>query len=211
MAATNRWSRSSYPETDTLFFEFQGSPAAVEEQIASARALAADNGGGAFRWAETAEGRSQLWKARHEALYAALALKPGAKAWTTDVCVPVSSLESCVLETRRDIDSSPLTATMVGHVGDGNFHVVFLLDPDRPEDLVEAKRLNARLIERALLLDGTCTGEHGIGIGKMEFLEPELGEAVDVMRAVKAALDPDNIMNPGKIFHPSPVSTVLPS
>ncbi|HJO69330.1 MAG TPA: FAD-linked oxidase C-terminal domain-containing protein, partial [Rhodospirillales bacterium] len=141
-----------------------------------------------------------LWQARHDAYYACLALRPGSKGLATDVCVPISRLAECIVETRRDIDESFLIAPIVGHVGDGNFHVVMLLDPDNADELAEAKRLNERMVMRALAMDGTCTGEHGVGTGKMEFLTAEHGEAVSVMRALKRALDPDNIMNPGKIL-----------
>ena len=198
--AVNRWAGTDHPLRNTLFFEFHGSEAHVAEQVAQVRSIADDNGGEAFRWATTTEDRNRLWKARHQAYYAALALRPGATGWSTDVCVPISRLAECVLETRADLDGSSLPAPIVGHIGDGNFHVIFLIDPDRPEEFAEAKRLNEALVRRALRMGGTCTGEHGIGLGKIASLEEELGDAVDLMRGVKAALDPHGIMNPGKIF-----------
>ena len=200
MGACIRYSKLDYPAAPTLFFEFHGSPASVREQAETVQQIAADCGGSDFHWTDTAEERSRLWQARHDALYAALALKPGARAWSTDLCVPIASLGICIGETRADIESSPLTATIVGHVGDGNFHVIFLLDPAKPGDFAEAERLNARMVARALALDGTCTGEHGIGRGKIGCLIDEMGPAIEVMRAVKIALDPGNIMNPGKIL-----------
>jgi D-lactate dehydrogenase (cytochrome) len=200
MDACIRYSNLDYQAAPTLFFEFHGTPASVREQVETVQKIATDFGGDNFRTAESTEDRNALWQARHDALYAALALKPGARAWSTDLCVPISSLGLCIAETRADIEASPLTATILGHVGDGNFHVIFLLDPDREDDFAEAGRLNARMVARALALDGTCTGEHGIGRGKIACLEVEMGEGVDVMRSVKAALDPGNIMNPGKIL-----------
>ncbi len=199
MDACNRYSKLDYPVKPTLFLEFHGTEAGVKEQSETVAALAGENGGGEFRWTTQQEERSKLWQARHDAAYSAMALRPGAKGWATDVCVPISRLAECILETRKDLDASDLIAPIVGHVGDGNFHVVFLVDPEQPEELEEAKRLNDRLVQRALAMEGTCTGEHGIGYGKMDFLIAEHGEAVNVMRAIKKALDPDNIMNPGKI------------
>jgi D-lactate dehydrogenase (cytochrome) len=201
MRAVNRWARLDYPEKTTLFFEFHGSERYVQEQAETVAELAAANGGGAFEWAVAAEDRSRLWKARHEAYYAALALRPGSEGWPTDVCVPISRLAECIRETKADLMAASIPAPIVGHVGDGNFHVVFVIDPNRPEELAEAEALNERLVERALAMDGTCTGEHGIGLGKIDWLEAELGDAIDLMRAVKAALDPNGLMNPGKIFH----------
>ncbi|MFQ3623531.1 MAG: FAD-linked oxidase C-terminal domain-containing protein [Acetobacteraceae bacterium] len=202
MAACNRHSGLSYPETPTLFLEFHGSHASVEEQIDQVRAVAEAHGGGAFAFADAAEERNRLWQARHQAYYAALALRPGAKGWPTDVCVPISRLADCILETKRDLAESRLLAPLVGHVGDGNFHLVFLVDPDDPEELARAAAANDRLVARALAMDGTCSGEHGVGYGKMPFLAAEHGEALDVMRALKRALDPLDILNPGKIVPP---------
>ena len=204
MEACNRYSKLSYPVAPTLFLEFHGTDTSVEEQIASVEAIAAQHGGGSFAFAHAAEERSRLWQARHEAYYAALALRPGAKGWPTDVCVPISRLAECILETKRDLEANGLLAPLVGHVGDGNFHLVFLVDPDDPDELARAAAANDRLVMRALALDGTCSGEHGVGYGKMPFLAAEHGEAVEVMRAVKRALDPEGIMNPGKIVAFSP-------
>jgi D-lactate dehydrogenase (cytochrome) len=200
MKAVNRWSKLDYPEVDTLFFEFHGSERNVAEQIETVSALASANGGGEFRWSNRPEERSKLWKARHEAYYAALGLRPGSTGWATDVCVPIGRLAECIGETKKDLETASMPAPIVGHVGDGNFHVVFVIDPDKPEELAEAQRLNARMVERALSMDGTCTGEHGIGLGKQDWLVAELGDAVELMREVKRALDPKDLFNPGKIF-----------
>jgi D-lactate dehydrogenase (cytochrome) len=199
MDAINRYSKLSYPVQPTLFFEFHGSTHGVEEQAETVGGICGEFGGGDFRWATRQEDRSKLWQARHDAYYACLALRPGAKGWATDVCVPISRLAECLLETRKDIDSEGLLAPIVGHVGDGNFHLVFVLDPDDEDEMARATAVNERMIERALALGGTCTGEHGIGYGKLRHLEAEHGEAVDIMRQVKRALDPRNIMNPGKV------------
>ncbi len=199
MEAVNTYSDLEYAAAPTLFFEFHGTERAVAEQAETVQAIAADLGGENFAWATRPEDRDKLWKARHDALYASLALRPGCRGWVTDVCVPISRLAECITETTADLEKSPLIATIVGHVGDGNFHVVLVVDPDQAEEIAEAERFNGCLVMRALAMDGTCTGEHGIGHGKMDFLIAEHGEAVGVMRALKRALDPDNIMNPGKI------------
>jgi D-lactate dehydrogenase (cytochrome) len=183
----------------TLFFEFHGTEASAQEQAEMVGAISDDFGGSAFQWTATTEERNQLWQARHDAYYAALTLAPGKKGIATDACVPISRLAECVLETQKDIEESNLVAPIVGHVGDGNFHLVILVDPEDEQEMHEAHELNERLIHRTLAMGGTCTGEHGIGYGKMEFLVAEHGEAVSVMRAIKTALDPQNIMNPGKI------------
>ena len=196
----NLYSKLGYPEKPTLFLEFHGTPGSVEEQARRAQEFAADFGAGAFRWATQPEERSRLWTARENTLYAGMALRPGIKAMITDVCVPISRLAECLLETQKDIDASGLIVPIVGHVGDGNFHLLILVDRHQPDEMKQAKRLHDRMVERALALDGTCTGEHGIGTGKMDFLISELGNAVDVMRVLKRAIDPANIMNPGKIF-----------
>jgi D-lactate dehydrogenase (cytochrome) len=198
--AVNKWSKMDLPELTTLFFEFHGSERYVAEQVETVRELASANGGGEFRWAEKTEDRNALWKARHEAYYAAVNLRPGAIGWATDVCVPMSRLAECISETKTDLQASNVPATILGHVGDGNFHVVFSMDPNSPDDLGEVKAINAKLVRRALEMDGTCTGEHGIGLGKQDWLVEELGDAVDLMRSVKRALDPQGILNPGKIF-----------
>ncbi|MDE2411734.1 MAG: FAD-binding protein [Sphingomonadales bacterium] len=198
--AVNRWSKLDYAELPTLFFEFHGTANGVAEQIELVRAVAEGNGGGDFLWSNRPEERSKLWRARHEAYYAAVNLRPGAIGWATDVCVPLSRLAECITQTRADLDTSAIPSTILGHVGDGNFHVVFSIDPAVPAEMAEVEALNARLVERALAMDGTCTGEHGIGLGKQHWLEAELGDAVGVMRTLKRALDPDNLFNPGKIF-----------
>ena len=200
MKAVNRRSDLGYPEVTTLFFEFHGSPAGVAEQVENVKMLAKANGGGEFRWSNLPEERSRLWKARHEAFYAAVALRPGAIGWATDVCVPIGRLAECISETKKDLEGTDIPAPILGHVGDGNFHVIFVLDPDSAEEEAEAKRLNRRLVERALAMDGTCTGEHGIGLGKQDWLVEELGDAVETMRMIKRALDPKDLFNPGKIF-----------
>ena len=201
MDAVNRYSGLDHPVSPTLFFEFHGSGQGVREQAELVGAVAGENTGGEFRWATRPEDRSRLWQARHDAYYAALALRPGSKGWPTDVCVPISNLAECILETRADIDASGLLAPIVGHVGDGNFHLTFILDPDDAAEVARAEAVNERMVARALAMGGTCTGEHGIGYGKIEFLGREHGgEAVSVMRRIKQALDPDNLMNPGKIL-----------
>ncbi len=199
--AINRYSHSSYAVAPTLFFEFHGQDERhVTDQAGVVASLAADNGGRGFEWATRLEDRERLWKARHDALYAALALRPGSRVWTTDVCVPISRLAECVVETRRDHASASFPVCLVGHAGDGNFHLLYVLDPDSAAELAEAGTLNERLVNRALAMGGTSTGEHGIGTGKMAFLEAEHGLGVSVMRDLKRAVDPDNRMNPGKIL-----------
>jgi D-lactate dehydrogenase (cytochrome) len=200
MKAVNLWSKLDYPELTTLFFEFHGTPNHVAEQIATVGELAAANGGGEFKWSNLPEERTRLWKARHEAYYATVNLRPGAVGWATDVCVPISRLAECIGDTKRDLQSSTIPATILGHVGDGNFHVVFSIDPNAPHEMDEVQTINRRMVERALAMDGTCTGEHGIGLGKQDWLVAELGDAVDLMRAIKHALDPKDLFNPGKIF-----------
>jgi D-lactate dehydrogenase (cytochrome) len=198
--AVNRYSKTNYPVAPTLLFEFHGdNDRHVGDQAESVQALAAERGGHRFEWATRLEDRERLWQARHEALYAALALRPGARAWTTDVCVPISRLADCILETKADHASASFPIALVGHAGDGNFHLVYVLDPASAAELDEAAALNERMVERALAMGGTCTGEHGVGYGKMKYLEAEHGPALDVMRALKRALDPDNRMNPGKM------------
>ena len=162
--------------------------------------IAGEFGGSAFDWATRMEDRNKLWQARHDAYFAALQLRPGARAVSTDTCVPISRLAECITETEKDIQGASMPIMIVGHVGDGNFHLIILIDTDDEAELAEAKALNERLVMRALAMDGTCTGEHGIGFGKIDFLISEHGEAVSVMRTVKQALDPDNIMNPGKVL-----------
>jgi D-lactate dehydrogenase (cytochrome) len=206
MRGVNRHSGFSYPELPTLFIEFHGTPGAVEEQAERLRAIVAEHGAAEMQWAREPEARSRLWHARDNTLYAGRGLRPGCEAIITDVCVPISALAECLEETRRDLESSGLIAPLVGHVGDGNFHLLLLVDPADADEIGRARALHARLVKRALALDGTCTGEHGIGVGKRAYLEEELGSAVETMRAIKQALDPLNIMNPGKIFLDAPAA-----
>jgi D-lactate dehydrogenase (cytochrome) len=201
MDAVNRYSGLDYAVQPTLLFEFHGtSQAAVAEHATTVQDLSAEHGGSGFRWATTPEDRATLWQARHHTLFAALALRPGHKAWVTDVCVPISALAQCILETRRDLQASTLVAPLVGHAGDGNFHLNIIINPDDPRELEAVRAFNGRLVQRALALGGTCTGEHGVGTGKIDYLADEHGPAVEVMQTIKAALDPDGRMNPGKMF-----------
>jgi D-lactate dehydrogenase (cytochrome) len=188
-----------YQAAPTLFFEFHGTPAGVAEQAEMVKDIARELGGADFQWATRSEDRNRLWQARHDAYYAAMALRPGAKGVVTDVCVPISRLAECVLAAKEAIAASGLLAPMVGHAGDGNFHLSILVDPDDADEIARAKEIGRRLVEQALALGGTCTGEHGVGQGKMAYLDAEHGAALDAMRTIKRALDPDNIMNPGKI------------
>ena len=200
MDGVNRCSKLSYPVQPTLFFEFHGTEASAAEQARAVGEIAAAHGGAGFQWALRPEGRSRLWLARENTLYAGLALRPGAKALITDVCVPVSKLAECILDTRRDIAASGPIVPIVGHVGDGNFHRLVLVDPAERSEIERAWKLNECTVKRALMLGGTCTGEHGVGHGKIDFVEAEHCEAVNLMRQVKMSLDPDHLMNPGKIF-----------
>lgn len=199
MDAINKYSGLDHPVAPTLFLEFHGTEASVREQAETVQAIASELGGSHFKWTMKTEERNELWQARHDAAYACKALMPGAGIWATDVCVPISRLAQCIAETKKDIDESGLLAPLVGHVGDGNFHLVLYIDPDDPEQNARAEALNERMVMRAISMDGTCTGEHGIGIGKLDFLVSEVGEAISVMRSIKQAIDPQNIMNPGKI------------
>jgi D-lactate dehydrogenase (cytochrome) len=200
MDAINKFSKMSMPVAPTLWLEFHGgSDANVAEQAETVQAIAAEHGGADFAWTTNPEDRKKLWQARHDAAYANKALRTGAQVWATDVCVPISRLAECIVETQKDIEQSFIPAPIVGHVGDGNFHLTLVLKPEDPKEVAEAERLNDRLVKRALTMDGTCTGEHGVGYGKLDFLIAEHGEAVSVMRAIKQALDPDNLFNPGKI------------
>ncbi len=199
--AINQYSKLNLTVAPTLFFEFQGSPNAVEEQSSLVMEIAQEHQGNDFEWATKPEDRNRLWQARHSAYFACLQLQPGCKAITTDVCVPISKLAECISQTREMLDKSYLTNAILGHVGDGNFHVLIATDPNKPEDLLEAERLNKAIVEISLAMDGTCTGEHGIGIHKMPFLVQEHGQlSVDLMRSIKQTLDPNYILNPGKIF-----------
>jgi D-lactate dehydrogenase (cytochrome) len=200
MDAINKYSKLNLPVTPTLWLEFHGTEASVAEQAEMVQKIAAAHGGASFSWTTKPEDRRKLWRARHDVVYADRALRPGGQVFATDVCVPISRLAECIVATERDVAASFLPAPIVGHVGDGNFHLVIVLNPNDPREMAEAARLNERLVHRALSMDGTCTGEHGIGCGKIDFLIAEHGEAVSVMRAIKKAIDPDNIMNPGKIL-----------
>jgi D-lactate dehydrogenase (cytochrome) len=197
----NQHSHLNLKEAPQLFFEFHGTASSVDEQVQTVAQIAADRHGEGFEWATRPEDRSRLWTARHNAYFAMLQLKPGSRAMTTDVCVPISRLAECIAGTELDLANSPLPCPIVGHVGDGNFHVAILVDPAKPEEYEEAERLNHLIVRRALALGGTCTGEHGVGLHKIGFMREEHGEdALDVMRAIKHALDPANLLNPGKMF-----------
>ena len=202
--ASNAYANLDLPELPTLFLEFHGTEAAVAEQIERFSALAADFGGGAMQWANKPEERSRLWQARHDAYWSVVRLRPQAKMIATDVCVPVSRLAECVVATKRDIDEMGLIAPIVGHVGDGNFHTSLMVMTDDPAEMALAESFLTRLVERALAMDGTCTGEHGVGQGKRKYLEAEHGlGGVALMRTIKQAIDPQGIMNPGKVLPPS--------
>jgi D-lactate dehydrogenase (cytochrome) len=199
--ACNAYSKLTLPETPMLFLEFHGSEASVAEQSQRFGEIAAELGGGPFDWATKAEDRSRLWQARHDAYWAALGLRPGISALSTDVCVPISRLAECVTQSQRDLEENRLMAPLVGHVGDGNFHLLLFVDQTDADEVRRAQGFLERLVDRALNMDGTCTGEHGVGQGKMKYMPAEHSEpALDVMRAIKRALDPLDIMNPGKIF-----------
>ena len=201
LKAINLFSKTTLAEAPTLFFEFHGSPAGVEEQAQTVQAIADELGGADFEWATRPEDRSRLWQARHDAYFACLQLKPGCRCFPTDVCVPISRLAECIAETQADIAQVSIPIALFGHVGDGNFHLVVLVDTDNPKEMEEAAWISRRVVERAIAMEGTCTGEHGIGLGKKKYLVAEHGEvAVDVMRAVKAALDPCGLLNPGKVL-----------
>jgi D-lactate dehydrogenase (cytochrome) len=197
--ACNAHSKLTLPETPMLFLEFHGTNAGAAEQSERFGEIAKDLGGGPFKWTTNTEERTKLWQARHDAYWAALGLRPGSRPFATDVCVPLSRLAECVAETQKDIASAGLIAPIAGHVGDGNFHCSPLIDMDNPAEIQAAKDFNARLVERAIAMEGTCTGEHGVGQGKMKYLKAEHGEALAVMRSIKQALDPNDLMNPGKI------------
>ncbi|RED14155.1 FAD-binding oxidoreductase [Pontivivens insulae] len=197
--AVNRADNRALPETPHLFMEFHGSEAAVAEQAESVREITAEFGGSAFDWSTDHAERARLWHARHNAYYSVKALRAGCQAVTTDVCVPISRLAEAVTETTADIEASPLLGPILGHVGDGNFHAALLIEPGNSGELAEAKRLAHQMAERALRLGGTVTGEHGVGVGKMKYMTQEHGDAWQVMATLKQALDPQNILNPGKV------------
>lgn len=206
--AVNRFSRTDLTVLPTLFFEFHGmNDRDVTEQAAALQEIAEEHGGREFQRKNSLEDRDALWKARHDAYHATHALVPGSAIWSTDVCVPISRLAECMIETKKDLLHVAVPTTIVGHVGDGNFHVLCAIDPGKPEEYEEILRFSDALVRRALSMGGTSTGEHGIGYGKMKYLEQEHGDALDVMRSIKAALDPDNRMNPGKIVIPSSAAT----
>ena len=198
--ASNAYSKLTLKECPNLFLEFHGTDAGVAEQSQRFGEIAAEFGGGPFEWATKVEDRNRLWQARHDSYWAMLSLRPGCKGFATDVCVPISKLAECVADTQRDIAELKLIAPIVGHVGDGNFHVGVMVDMNDADEAARGQKFLDRLVERAIAMDGTCTGEHGVGQGKIKYLEAELGKAgVEVMRSLKRALDPDNIFNPGKI------------
>ncbi len=200
MKALNAHNKTSHREQPTLLLEFHGTEAGVVEQAEMVQEIAKDNGGMDFQWATRQEDRSKLWEARHNAYFACLQLKAGSRAVSTDVCVPISRLAECVTETAKDLAKSSLPVPLFGHVGDGNFHLVILIDPASKAELEESKTINARLVERALKMEGTCTGEHGIGMGKMDSMRMELGDdMMDLMRDIKKVFDPEGLMNPGKV------------
>jgi len=197
----NAYAKLNLREEPMLLMEFHGSPASVKEQSETVQEITHEHGGQDFEWASTPEERTRLWTARHNAYFAALQSKPGCRAMSTDTCVPISRLADCLLDSVAEADNSGLSYMIVGHVGDGNFHFCYLVDPNQPTDYETAERLNHALVGRALTMGGTCTGEHGVGLHKMDFLLTEAGSgAVEMMRSIKRALDPKNIMNPGKIF-----------
>ncbi|PLX36448.1 MAG: FAD-binding oxidoreductase [Hyphomicrobiales bacterium] len=198
--ACNAYSKLSLKESAMLFLEFHGTEASVAEQSARFAEIAEEYGGGPFEWATVAEDRTKLWSARHDAYWASIALRPGCKGVSTDVCVPISRLAECMAETKVDIAETGLLAPIVGHVGDGNFHVLLLVDPESADEIDKAEAFIERLNWRAIDMEGTCTGEHGVGQGKMKYLHREHGSGLDVMRAIKRGIDPQNIMNPGKIL-----------
>ncbi|MES2103317.1 MAG: FAD-linked oxidase C-terminal domain-containing protein [Pseudomonadota bacterium] len=198
--AINAYDKMQLPEKSLLLFEFHGSEHGVQEQAELVQEIAAANGAGDFEWATRPEDRSRLWAARHNAYFALLQMRPGARSISTDCCVPISRLAECIGETQLDCERNNIVYSIIGHVGDGNFHVLMMIDPHDAEDVARAEGVNARMVARALAMDGTCTGEHGVGLHKMDFLIEEHGEnAIDMMRTLKHAFDPKNIMNPGKI------------
>ncbi len=199
MKAINAYGKTTYKEQPTLFLEFHGSERGVVEQAELVQEIAKERGGEGFQWTTKPEDRNRLWAARHQAYFAGLQLRPGARAVSTDVCVPISRLTECMVETAGDIAKASMPIPMFGHVGDGNFHCMILIRPGIEADLAEAKRFNERLVDRALAMEGTCTGEHGVGFGKIDYLRKEHGAGVDLMAAIKRTLDPENLLNPGKL------------
>jgi D-lactate dehydrogenase (cytochrome) len=202
VAAVNAYNGATLPETPHLLLEFHGSDSAVREQSETFGDIAAEHGGSGFDWATKAEERNALWAMRHNAYHAILHSRPGAKAVVTDICVPVSALAEAIDATRADLDQSGVPGPILGHVGDGNFHAILLIDLDNPEELKRAKEASHRMVERALAMGGTCTGEHGVGRGKLSYMRAEHGAGWEMMGAIKHAFDPLNILNPGKLVPP---------
>jgi D-lactate dehydrogenase (cytochrome) len=200
IAAINAYKKTDYRVAPTVFFEFHGTAASVIEQAESVQAIAKENGGMDFQWATRPEDRNRLWDARHDAYFACLQLRPGSRAVSTDVCVPISRLAECVRETMEDAKNYFAPVPLLGHIGDGNFHLMLFVDPEKPEETEIAKAFNRRLVQRALAMEGTCTGEHGIGLGKQASLRAELGDdVIAIMRDIKRVFDPENLLNPGKV------------
>ena len=195
-------SRTEYPEKVTLFLEFHGSHASVKEQAETVGDLCAEWGGSDFEWTAFEEQRTEMWAARHSAAYAAMAVNPAARAYVSDVCVPIGRLADCIRETREDVAKhTAISSFLLGHIGDGNFHYVFLVDPDDPSEIETIQQLNERMVQRAIRMGGTCTGEHGVGLGKRKYLEQEFGtDAIALMQTIKRAMDPNDILNPGKLL-----------
>lgn len=200
LKAINQYSQTEYTEAPTLFFEFHGSQSGVQEQAQLTQEIADQNQGSQFKWSSNTEQRNKMWRARHDVAWACKLLRPDGQIWSTDVCVPISRLAECINQTRKDIEDAKIIAPIAGHVGDGNFHLLLLVDHENKDEIAAAQTLHRKMVLRALAMDGTCSGEHGIGYGKIEFLKLEHGEAVQPMRLIKQALDPNNIFNPGKIF-----------
>lgn len=198
--AVNAYSNLSLKIEDTLAFEFHGSPAGVQEQVEMVEAIVQEYGGKDFAWANAPEDRNRLWKARHNAFYAVVSQRTNAKGWSSDVCVPVSELSGCILFSRELLEGCSVPAAILGHVGDGNYHVVFAVDPENADELAEVAAINKKMVKHAISVGGTCTGEHGVGTGKMAYLREEHGDALDLMAVIKSAIDPTGIMNPGKIL-----------
>lgn len=198
--AINKFSKMNNPVVPTLWLEFHGTESSVKEQAESVQLIMSSYGGSGFKWTIQQEEKTKLWQARHDAAYAAAALRPGSKIWATDVCVPISKLSECIVQTKNQLNNISIPAPIVGHVGDGNFHICFVINPENQSEIEEAKKINNDLIERAISMDGTCSGEHGVGYGKVDFLFSEHGAALDVMHSIKNSIDPKGIMNPGKIL-----------
>jgi len=196
----NAYSKFALRELPHLFFEFHGSQASMKEQAETVQAIAAEHGGTGFEWSVTPEERSRLWKARHDAYFACVALRPGCRVLSTDVCVPISQLSDSIAETEAEVKTAPFPVMLVGHVGDGNFHLGMNIDPNNASEVALAESINRRMVERAIVMGGTCSGEHGIGLGKMDFLEREHASGMALMRTLKRAMDPLDLLNPGKLL-----------